>query len=137
VANRLGRPFFDSDTVGGLDLGHRVGDEDAELALAEYEWFERLSNSDTPAVIAAPSSLLDRPRTWRRDDMWIVWLAEPVEALVDRLDDRSVGRMVEAAERRRPVLEELADHRVDVDGRSPQEVAEEIAEMFERRATRT
>lgn len=151
VARHLDRPLRDSDTdfrtshrnarelaAGqGVDALHRL---EADLLLDALA-------SPTPLVIAAAASVVDDPRcldALRARASFVVWLWAPPELLVPRLDSgdhrRDLGpdpaaALAALADRRDAGYRAVADARVEVAGRSPEELAATVLDLLADRAS--
>lgn len=143
LAERLGRPLFDSDAVIEARTGRTVRQiflddgEPAFRALETQVLLEALA-TETPSVIAAAGGVVlsEQNRAAIRDARAkVVWLRATPEQLVDRvrsgghrpaLDDDPAGTLRRMHDSREPLYREVADMVVSVDGRSVHDVAEAI-----------
>jgi shikimate kinase len=150
LARRLGWPRLDNDEQVTARTGltaHELAERDGLVRLHEEEagaLREALAQS-APFVVTGAASVVDDEE---HDELlaaraFTVWLRARPETLAARVrrdpgrpilaDDRGDGRidieatLAEQAERRAPRLAALADLVVDVDDRSPAEIAERIA----------
>ena len=150
VAERLGRPLVDSDAV----IEARTGRTVREIFEAEGEAAFRTLESDAlaealaapaPAVVAAAGGVVldgaNRALLQGEGDgdgvsvITVVWLdADPsvLAARVEKGDHRPLlgddpeAALVRLDRERRPLYQEVADHRVDVSGQDLAEVAEAV-----------
>src|SRR3954453_8984108 len=91
LAQRLGRPFVDTDALIEAEAGKPIPSIFVELGEPAFREIERLAvtraTSGPPAVIAtgggAPVPAQNRALLWR--DNLVVWLDARVETLVGRL----------------------------------------------------
>lgn len=146
LARRLGRPFADSDT----EVARRAGTGIAAIFATEGEAAFRRAESDAlaalldeaqPSVISLGGGAILAPanRDLVRGAGTVVWLDAPSAALARRLgdgagrpllasSDEAVADVLERIDaERRPLYEDLADVRVEVEGRSSEETAEAVA----------
>jgi shikimate kinase len=143
LADRLGWRFLDSDA----EIIRRTGRTVPEIFATDGEAAFRAQESAVLAEAVAPASdrvvvavaggaVLDEGnRALLRDGGLVVWLRASVPTMVERvgtgegrplLDEGPEKVVPELYERRRPVYESLAEVVVDVDGRSPAEVVDEV-----------
>lgn len=145
LAHRLDRPFVDSDeritearsataaefaAEEGIDAVHRL---EAAVLL------EALDEA-APSIVAAAASVVTdgsaRARL-RRDDVTVVWLRGRPETLAARVEPGDHRPLLATGEdpeavlarldaERTPLYEEVADVTVDVDGRTPRQIAAEV-----------
>jgi shikimate kinase len=138
LADRIGRPFLDSDEIIESESGHS-GAEIAELDgverlhQRELETLASMIESPDPAVIAPASSVVDTDRGRELlGHATNVWLTASNDVVAERQEHGSHRRAVTAEERaelrrrRRPYLERLATIEVDTSGGTPVELAEII-----------
>lgn len=140
----LGWRFVDVDA----EIERRGAAPVAELFAKEGEpAFRRLESevlaeclaSEGPAVIAAGGGVVLDPANRVRiaEGSTVVWLRAPAEALAQRVGDGGgrpllagqgdpAARLAELLRQRAPLYSAVADAIVDVDGRSPEEVAAEV-----------
>jgi shikimate kinase len=145
LGERLGRPYVDSDEQVMAATGRTIreifeGDGEAAFRREESEALAGALSHDVPSIIGvAGGAVLDATNRERMKHAGtIVWLRAPLDVLARRAqtgghrplldgDPRAaLGRLYEARE---PIYEELADVVVDVDVRTPAEVAAQIAEL--------
>lgn len=144
VAQRLDRPLRDSDT--DFHTSHRNARElavrqgVAALHRLEADLLLDALASPSPLVIAAAASVVDDPRCV--DALrapFVVWLWAPPELLVPRLDSgdhrRDLGldpaaALTALAERRDAGYRAVADTRLDVSGRRPDELARAVLDVL-------
>jgi shikimate kinase len=148
LAERLGRPFSDSD--GWLEAQRRT----TATALLDHEGLDALHDAEAahlaeslastrPLVIAAAASTIERPDLAEALGAHrVVWLRATLDTLADRIE-RGESRpalgeirryVTELDLRRRRIYEEAAGLIVDVDGRTAASVAGEIASLLENAA---
>lgn len=143
VAERLGRPFLDSDEIVEARTGRTVREifeVDGEAAYRPLETdalLDALASSE-PAVIAAAGGVVLSPvnrAALRESGAKVVWLRAAPALLVERalrgdhrplLDGDAAGTLSRMATERESLYAEVAGESIDVDGRTPAEVAEEI-----------
>lgn len=138
VANELGRPFVDSDSIVELRTGHRPPEvvrrsgvealHDAELAAMR----QVVAKPDS-VIFAAAASLVDHVDADELRSTWCVWLETSPEVLAKRIredgherplvGDEPESVMTAQHEDRAARGRELAAVSVVTDGRSPTEVA--------------
>lgn len=143
AAERLGRPFFDSDTVIEARTGRTVRQifadegEDAFRTLETQVLAEAL-DSPEPAVIAAAGGVVLRAENraaLRQAKARVIWLCADPVLLADRvrsgghrplLDADPEGTLRQMWVDREALYREVADAIVGVDGRSVYEVVEAV-----------
>jgi shikimate kinase len=142
LAGRLGVPYLDNDEAVRAMTGREpaeIRDTDGESALHELEsaalrW---ALDGPPPIVIGAAGWIAEDPRAPRLlgRDATVVWLRATPETLRARIGGGE-GRRVEAtdlewltrhASGRAPAYAALADLVIDVDARTPEEVADAIS----------
>jgi shikimate kinase len=142
VAARLGRPLRDSDDDIEAQTGRTVReifetDGEAAFRAMEARALADALASSTPLVIAAAGGVVLRSenRARLRDHAFTVWLRADPSILVERVEtgdhrpllaDDPASVLRRLADERRPLYEEAADHIVDVDGLTPDEVAGKV-----------
>ena len=142
VADRLDRPFRDSDDDIETTTGRTVReifetDGEAAFRVLESRVLADALSSPTPLVVAAAGGvvLLPENRHRLRDGAFTVWLRADPSILVDRvetgdhrplLEDDPARVLRTLSEQRRPLYQEAADHVVDVEGLTPDEVADKV-----------
>ena len=143
LAHRLDRPFVDSDeriTEARGATAAELADEEGIDAVHRLEAAVLLEALDeaAPSIVAAAASVVtDRSARarLRRDDVTVVWLRGRPETLAARVepgdhrpllaeDPEAVLARLDAE--RTPLYEEVADVTVDVDGRTPRQIAAEV-----------
>lgn len=143
AAERLGRPFLDTDLIIEARTGRSVRQifaedgEDAFRSLETQVLVEALE-SPTPAVIAAAGGVVLRPENraaLKRAKARVIWLCADPLVLVDRvrsgghrplLDADPEGTLRRMWNDREALYREVADAIVGVDGRSVHEVVEAV-----------
>lgn len=143
VAERLGRPFFDSDMMVEERTGRTVREifatdgEDAFRSL-ETKVLEEALASTEPSVIAAAGGVVLRPENravLQAAPARIVWLSADPQLLADRvsggghrplLDDDPEGTLQRMHQQRAVLYREVADAIVLVDGRSLSDVVDAV-----------
>lgn len=145
VANELGRPFVDSDSMVELRSGHlppevveRSGIDALhaiELAALRHVVAQRDS-----VVFAAAASVVDVLAPGELDGAWTVWLDTSPETLTARiredrherplLDDRPEQVLTEQYARRSGLGRELADATIDTDDLDAAEVAGRVCDAW-------
>jgi shikimate kinase len=145
LAERLGRPFFDSDEMVEARTGRSVreifeSDGEAAYRPLETDALRDALASPTPAVIAAAGGVVlsaENRAALRRGAGLVVWLQADPAVLAERavegagghrplLDQDPVGTMARLADQRAGLYREVADVVVDVTGRRPEEVVKAI-----------
>ncbi len=144
LARELNREFLDSDA----EIEERVGRSVAQIfrdfgeeAFREWESevVREALDAERPAVIGVAGGAVLREETrMRLKQAHVVWLRAPIETLIERVKRRHLdrpmisndpdGSMRALYEVREPIYESLADEIVDVDGRSPADIANTIME---------
>lgn len=148
VAAALGRPFVDSDAQVEAATGRTVREifeTDGEPAYRALERQALVAALDLPqpAVVAAAGGVVLDPenRDALRRAATVVWLRAQPEVLASRvstgdhrplLADDPLGTLTRLSQDRRHLYEEVADHVVDVDGMSSDDVAARIVELVSR-----
>lgn len=147
VANELGRPFVDSDSIVELLTG-RLPPE-----LVEQSGLEALHDTELRAlhqvvrhqgsvVYAAAASVVDRIDQDDVAESWCVWLETSPAVIAERIDLQDHGRPL-LGDHPREVLEEqhaaraehgrqLAAVTIETDARTPDEVAASICNAWRR-----
>lgn len=151
VANELGRPFVDSDSMVELRSGHlppevveRSGIDalhEVELAVLRHVVAQRDS-----VVFAAAASVVDELAPGELEGAWTVWLDTSPETLTARvrsdrherplLQDRPERVLTEQHARRSGRGRELADETITTDELAAADVAGRVCDAW-RRWTRT
>ena len=151
LANRLNRPFVDSDAQIELRAGRPIASIFAESGEAVFrDWEERIllesTAEDTGAVLATGGGAVVREsnRSKLREFGVVVWLQATPEVLASRLSaspkalaDRpsltTAGTLPEIAEvldARLPLYRVTADFEVATEGKSPERVANIVREIY-------
>lgn len=147
LAARIGWPYVDSDAEVHAETGCTLPDLFARIGEPAFRAEEsrvlaRALDRRPPVVFSAGGGTVLDPENRRRlvVDATAVWLRARVDTLVARVGD-GAGRPLlahhpEAALRqldqaRRPLYAEVADAAVDVDERSPTEVADAVLVTLE------
>ena len=149
LAERLGRPFFDSDAQVEQATGRSVAEIFATAGEAAFRAEETKAlaaavRSDRPAVIAVAGGAVLSPenRQIMRGAGQIVWLRASPAVLVRRLGDGSgrpllagdvPGNVARLVAEREPAYTELAEVIVDVDHHSAAETTEVVLAALQRR----
>ena len=141
VAERLGRPFVDSDEQIEARTGRTVREifesdgEDAFRRLETEALYAALACAE-PSVIAGAGGVVLRPEN--RDALQpatVVWLRADPELLVERVDtgshrpllrDDPLGVLRQMARDRSGLYDEVSDAVVDIDRLSVDEVVERV-----------
>lgn len=143
LAARLGWPYRDSDEMVQAATGHSVQElwlrrGEQSFRAEERRVLVEALDAPGPAVVAvAGGAVLDPDNRARLAGAGtVVWLRADPATLVDRiathpghrplLADDPAGALLELDAARRPLYEQLADVIVDVDGRRPDQVADEV-----------
>ncbi|RZV47026.1 MAG: shikimate kinase [Acidimicrobiia bacterium] len=142
VAARTDRPFRDVDLIVAERLGTSIPDlwqrdgEDSFRAIESAIIGELASGSGAIISTGGGAILREGNRNAMRRTGTVVWLQATAPVLASRVGgslDRPVlggggeGRLAELLEDRAAAYEEAADHTVNTDGRTPAEVADEVA----------
>lgn len=145
VAERLGRPFTDSDAEVEARCGRTVREifqSDGEPAFRVLETevlTEALARDDAPVIAAAGGVVLDgenRDRLVRSAE--VVWLTADPAVLAERaasgdhrplLGDDPEAALVRFDAERRPLYTEVATHIVDVGERSADDAVAEVLRL--------
>lgn len=143
LADRLGRPFHDSDQMIEARTGRTVREifaDDGEEAFRDLEaqvLLEGLADP-TPSVIAGAGGIVLRPENraaLAAHGGRVVWLRAEPSTLVDRvtggghrplLDDDPAGTLARMQEAREGLYREVADVIITVDNRSIEDVVEAV-----------
>jgi shikimate kinase len=144
VAERIGRPFIDSDLI----VEHREGAPPATLFVergaevttdAELSALRSVVGGSDPVVYAAASNVVEHLGPGDLERAWTVWLEGSPDVLAERIgaaprrpmlgDDPAVA-LAEEAESRRARARALADAVVEVDDRPASEVADAITDAW-------
>jgi shikimate kinase len=148
-AQRLGRPFVDTDDLVQTLAGRPVAELFATDGEAAFRTLERQAVADacqspTPLVIACGGGAVLDPTSRRQLHTagFVVWLRARPGVLAERVDADHVARpllaagvlptLTRLAETRAPVYEVVADVTVTTDERSPDEVADAVLEELAR-----
>jgi shikimate kinase len=149
VADRLGWPLVDSDEVIERATGRTVREifrsdgEDAFRVLETAALREALAAA-VPTVIAAAGGVVLRAENREAltdADVLVVWLRADPAVLADRvgsgdhrplLDDDPAGTLQRMDAEREPLYRAVADHVVNVDDRTADDVADEVLRGVER-----
>lgn len=143
VAERLGRPFLDSDDVVEARTGRTVreiwrSDGEAAFRRLEREALRDALAADKPSVIAAAGGVVlsaDNRAALNDAHAVVAWLHADNATLVARatsgehrplLDADPAGTLAQMAAEREPLYRDVADVVVDTGERSAADVAEEI-----------
>jgi len=142
VAARLGWAYLDSDAMVEQATGSTVAELFAaggEVAFRaeESDALERAVADDGPSVVSvAGGAVLDPAnRALLRRAGTVVWLRASVPTLVARVGDGrgrpllagdAAGELARLEALRRPLYAEVATAVVDVDGLTPEQVAEQV-----------
>lgn len=142
LAERLGRPFLDSDEQVESRTGRTVREifeADGEAAYRRLESAalrEAVEGPEPVVVAAAGGTVLDPAnRELMRSGGTVVWLYADPAILAGRvtpgdhrplLGDDPAGNLRRLHEERLPLYREVADHVVDIGDRPADEVAEQV-----------
>jgi shikimate kinase len=153
VAERLGRPFFDSDEMIEAEQGETVRQiwlEKGEPTYREMETdvLRRALAAAEPSVIAAAGGVVLREQNRRlleADDVFTVRLYADPEVLAKRvgrhdhrplLDDDALGTLRRLSAEREALYSEVADATIDVGAATPDEITDAVLEAATASATR-
>jgi shikimate kinase len=148
LAERLGRPFSDSDELVASRTGRTVREifhDEGEAAYRAHETRALLDAlaSTEPSVIAAAGGVVlaaANRGAIRSSGARVVWLRADPGLLVDRvtssghrplLDDDPAGTLHRMFSERELLYREVADSVVDVDGRDVEAVVEAVLDAIE------
>ncbi|HEX9994111.1 MAG TPA: shikimate kinase [Acidimicrobiales bacterium] len=142
VAERLGRPFVDSDDQVEARTGRTVreifeSDGEAAYRVLEAEALREAVERAEPVVVAAAGGTVLDPgnRELMRSAGTVVWLYADPEVLAGRvsggdhrplLGDDPAAALRRLHDERLPLYRDVADHVVDADDRSAEDVAEQV-----------
>ena len=147
LARRLRRPFVDSDAQVMARTGRTVAEiwetegEEAFRRL-EAEALAAALDSQEPAVVAAAGGVVKDPENRRRmrEGGTVVWLRARPATLAPRVRrglhrplvrEDPLGVLTRLDEERAELYREVAHEVVDIEARSPSEIADTIAGMLE------
>jgi shikimate kinase len=147
VAARLGRPLLDSDAVIEERTGRTVREifeTDGEAAFRRLESDALAASlaSPEPSVVAAAGGTVLDPANRRlldADGTTVVWLDAEPATLAERvragdhrplLGDDPGAALARLDGERRALYREVADHRIDVDDRSPEEAVAAVLALL-------
>ncbi|QGG97046.1 shikimate kinase [Actinomarinicola tropica] len=142
LAELTGRRAVDLDA----HIAERAGRSIPEIFAAEGESAFRRRERDALAAVlsgvgdvvvaAGGGAVLDPESRVRLADATVVWLDAPADVLIDRIGDTAsrpllagddpLGALARTLDERRPLYDEVADLRIDVATRTPDEVASRI-----------
>jgi shikimate kinase len=146
LARSLGLEFVDLDRA----ISRRAGEEIPEIFARhgeeafrdiEHEALSEATGGEAPCIVACGGGVVIRPENRALlQDVTTVFLVEDTEVLYGRT--RGPDRPLRAASReefeqryaqRLPLYREVADLEVEVDGRTPARVTEEVLECLSKR----
>ncbi len=147
LADRLGRVAVDSDQQIEAAQGRSVREifasdgEPAFRALETQALLDALEQPEPLVVAAAGGVVLDpaNRRALADERCFVVWLRADPHVLAERasradhrplLDDDPVGRMQAMSTDREPLYAEVADAIIDLDDRTADAVADEVARLL-------
>jgi shikimate kinase len=143
VAASLDMPFVDLDDEIAAAAQASIREIFAGAGEARFRELEAAAMArvaGTDAVVATGGGAVERPsaRALMRCSGIVVWLAASVEALAERIGDGTgrplleggdaVALLAALTERRRSAYAAAAHHRVETDGRDPDDVAREVVD---------
>jgi len=142
VADRMRRPFYDTDTQVELRTGKSVPKIFADSGEPAFRAEERAAlcdalASNVPSVVAVAGGAVIDPESRRRlrSSGVVIWLDVAPHALAARigagvgrplLEKDPAGTLARLDAIRRPVYRQLSDYRVRVDSRGPRALAETV-----------
>jgi shikimate kinase len=145
VAAEIDCPLIDLDAAIESDAGNTVAEifaSEGEGGFREREERAVTATAGTDAVVACGGGVVLRPRNVElmRASGVVVWLDAPVAELARRvgdgagrplLDDQDIALMLgRIAAEREAAYSSACHHRVDTEGRTAQEVAEEVRRLW-------
>ena len=145
VANELGRPFVDSDSMVELRTGHlppelveRSGLD--ALHAAERAALHQVIAQRDSVIFAASASVVDEMSPDDLDAAWYVWLEASPEVLAERvsgdrherplLGDQAESVLAEQHQRRSQLGHEIADATITTDDLDATTVAAEVCDAW-------
>jgi shikimate kinase len=145
LAERLGIPLHDTDHAIEATAGRSISDifvDDGEAAFRSLERAEvaRALRHETGVLALGGGAVMDPSTRSALEGHVVVFLDVGIADAAKRVGfDRSRPLLavnpraswVSMMKERRPVYESVATHRVDTAGRSPEEIAAEIADLLE------
>jgi len=143
VAQRLGRPFVDTDDLVTAATKKTVAELFAEQGADGFRALERAAVADAcaapdPMVIACGGGAVVDPDSRRRlgEAGTVIWLDAPGVTLAARVGDDEerpllasgdpAGTLDRIRDLRAPAYESVADVRIDTDGRSVDDVVDAV-----------
>jgi shikimate kinase len=153
LAQRLGRPFVDSDSLLCLHqhrTAREIADDDGLEVLhdAEHDVARVAMSASTTIVFAAAASVMDlEPSELERllADAWVVWLDAPADVLEHRVEDdeaegghrpvfdrNGLRERCELDDRRRTTAERISHLRVDVSTTDIEQIVEHVVSAWDR-----
>jgi shikimate kinase len=152
VAERVGHRFVDLDEMIELRMGMPIRECFASLGEHVFRLFEagelRESSSDTRIVLATGGGIVlsEANRKLLREFGCVVWLTTDPEVLAARLESDAAGlasrpaltpagtlaEIAEVLAVRTPLYREVAHAVVDTTGRTPDEVADAVLDVWPR-----
>lgn len=145
LATLLRRPYVDNDELVEAATGRTAKQLAAEVGVDALHKIEAdalnegLQRSEPSVISAAAATVLDPDARAALEPEAVVWLTAPPEVLAARaetgahrpfLADDPEGALTEMARQRDPLYRSIADVVVDVDGRSPEDAADHIADQL-------
>jgi shikimate kinase len=147
LADSLGWPLVDSDEQVESATGRTVREifeSDGEPTFRAFEARALAEALDAPgpSIIAAAGGVVlaeENRRRLQAPEIEVVWLRADATTVTARaaegvhrplLADDPAGVLARMAEEREPLYREVADHVVDVDGRSVEEVTTAVLEVL-------
>lgn len=149
LANRLGTKFIDTDTLIEKEAGITIPEIFKKFGEPHFRKLERETvkrvSEENGAVIAVGGGAIVNPDNLadlKERGIVICLTASPgvILSRVERNSDRPllqvedrIGKITELLEKRAPYYEK-ADFKVDTDGKTPEQVGEEVLEIIRRKA---
>ena len=146
-AERLGRPFVDTDELVEAAAGASVAALFADAGEERFRELERAAVADAcaspqPLVVACGGGAVLDPENRRRlrGAGFVVWLRAPVATLAGRIGDGAsrpllhgdpAGNLARLEHLRAPAYEAGAHCTIDTDGLGPDAVADAVLAAFE------
>ena len=136
-------PFHDTDDLAVVRSGVTIGtlwEEEGEAAFRRLESEVIAELASAQGIVATGGGAIIDPANRSNMTGTVVWLTARPETIVERTGtggdrpllagDGVAKRIAELIQERSPAYEEVATHRIDTDGLTITEVADEIASLW-------